>query len=277
MNNVPIIVIYLGIKFAIKRFKKDKLSVVDFKKYEGYYREILKDYSPAELSYIDNFEILSKNDIAGTLLSLQLHKKISLDKNLDKIKIENNNNETISSNEQYVLDSIKDGKIQNFDENEFMSRVKDDAVRNGLLKESKMELKKLLRTLILNVILIGVLIFICVTIFSDIINNPENVRDWKLALLVLSILLLFYLPFAIIVYFCTYIAKSMKNNYNRTTKGEVINERLEGLRNYLKDYSSINERGEDSLILWEDYLIYSVIFNQNTKIIKSMNDKYISI
>ncbi len=275
MNNVPIIVIYLGIKFAIKRFKKDKLSVVDFKKYEGYYREILKDYSPAELSYIDNFEILSKNDIAGTLLSLQLHKKISLDKNLDKIKIENNNNETISSNEQYVLDSIKDGKIQNFDENEFMARVKEDAIKNGLLKESKMELKKLLRVLILNVILIGVLIFICVIVFADIINNPDNIRDWKLTLLVLSILLLFYLPFAIIAYFGTYITKSRKNNYIRTSKGEVINERLEGLRNYLKDYSRMNERSEDSLILWEDYLIYSVIFNQNTQIIKSMNDKYI--
>jgi len=42
--------VYLGVKFAIKRFKKEKLSKTDFKKYEAYYREILKDYSPAELS-----------------------------------------------------------------------------------------------------------------------------------------------------------------------------------------------------------------------------------
>lgn len=56
--------------------------------------------------------------------------------------------------------------------------------------------------------------------------------------------------------------------------GETINENLEGLKNYLRDFSSINEKDEKSLILWEDYLIYSVIFNQNTKIARNMCDKY---
>ena len=74
-----------------------------------------------------------------------------------------------------------------------------------------------------------------------------------------------------------YIIKSKKNSYIRTTKGEAINEKLEGLKNYLKDFSLINEKSEKSLILWEDYLIYSVIFNQNTKVVKNMCDKYITI
>ena len=60
-------------------------------------------------------------------------------------------------------------------------------------------------------------------------------------------------------------------------KGEELNENLEGLKNYLKDYSNIHEKDEKSLTLWEDYLIYSVIFNQNTKVIKNIWNKYISI
>lgn len=64
-----------------------------------------------------------------------------------------------------------------------------------------------------------------------------------------------------------------KNSYIRTKKGED----LEGLKNYLKDYSNISEKDEKSLTLLEDYLIYSVIFNQNTKVIKNIWDKYISI
>ena len=67
LKNLQVILIYFGFKFGIKRFKKDKLSKIDFKKYEAYYRDILKVYSPAELSYIDKFEILLENDIVASL------------------------------------------------------------------------------------------------------------------------------------------------------------------------------------------------------------------
>ena len=68
-----------------------------------------------------------------------------------------------------------------------------------------------------------------------------------------------------------------QNGYIRTKKGEILNENLEGLKNCLKDFSTLHEKDENSLTLWEDYLIYSVIFNQNTKIIKNICDKYLKI
>lgn len=274
---MQVILIYLGLKLGIKRFKKDKLSSIDFKRYENYYREILRNYSPAELSYIDNFEILPENDIVATLLSLQLNKRINIDDSLSKIKIENNNIEEISSNEKYVLDSIEDGKIKNLNESEFITKIQKDAIKNGLLKESKIKWKKFIRVIILSISFIALMIFICTILFNDFVNNPTNIEDWKLFIMVFAILLVVYLPISIGIYFSTYIIKSKKNSYIRTTKGEAINEKLEGLKNYLKDFSLMNEKSEESLILWEDYLIYSVIFNQNTKVVKSMCDKYITI
>ena len=275
MRNLPVILMYLGIKFGIKRFKKDKLSPIDFKKYEAYYREILKDYSPAELSYIDKFEILPQNDIAASLLSLELNKNIYLD---NKIQINNTYTENnISSNEKYILDSIEDGIITNLNETEFTTKVKEDAIRNGLLKESKIEWGKFTRVLILSLSFMALMIFICITLFSDFVSNPTNIADWKLFILMFAILLILYLPISIGIYFNTYIVKMKKNSYIRTKKGEELNENLEGLKNYLKDYSNIHEKDEKSLTLWEDYLIYSVIFNQNTKVIKNIWNKYISI
>ncbi len=190
---MQVILIYLGLKLGIKRFKKDKLSSIDFKKYENYYREILRNYSPAELSYIDNFEILSENDIVATLLSLQLNKRISLDDSSSKIKIENNNIEEISSNEKYVLDSIEDGKIKNLNESEFMTKVQKDAIKNGLLKEFKIEWKKFIRVIILSISLIVLLIFICTILFDDFVNNPTNIEDWKLFIMMFAILLVVYI------------------------------------------------------------------------------------
>ena len=274
LKNLQVILIYFGFRFGINRFKKDKLSEIDLKKYEAYYRDILKNYSPAELSYIDKFEILPQNDIAASLLSLELNKNIYLD---NKIQINNTSTENISSNEKYILDSIEDGKITNLNEDEFTTKVKEDAIRNGLLKESKIEWGKFTKVLILSLSFMALMIFICITLFNDFFSNPTNIADWKLFILMLAILLVLYLPISIGIYFNTYIIKMKKNSYIRTKKGEELNENLEGLKNYLKDFSTMHEKDEKSLTLWEDYLIYSVIFNQNTKVIKNIWNKYISI
>lgn len=120
------------------------------------------------------------------------------------------------------------------------------------------------------------MICICVMLVKDVVTSyPTDTADWKLFIMVMSILLVLDLPIFIAIYLYTYIRKSKKNNYIRTSKGEKINERLEGLKNYLKDFSIMNERDEKSLAVWEDYLIYSVIFNQNSKIVKNIYDKYI--
>jgi uncharacterized membrane protein len=92
---------------------------------------------------------------------------------------------------------------------------------------------------------------------------------------VITILLIIFIPIFLIIYFWAYAREIEKNNCVRTKKGEILNEKLEGLKNYLKDFSNMHEMEEESLTLWEDYLIYSVIFNQNTKIIKNIWDKYI--
>jgi len=275
LKNLQVILIYFGFRFGIKRFKKDKLSEIDFKKHEAYYRDILKNYSPAELSYIDKFEILPQNDIAASLLSLELNKNIYLD---NKIQINNTYTENnISSNEKYILDSIEDGIITNLNETEFTTKVKEDAIRNGLLKESKIEWGKFTRVLILSISFMALMIFICITLFSDFVSNPTNIADWKLFILMFAILLVLYLPISIGIYFNTYIVKMKKNSYIRTKKGEELNENLEGLKNYLKDFSTLHEKDERSLTLWEEYLIYSVIFNQNTKIIKNICEKYLNL
>ena len=274
LSNLSTILIYIGFKFAIKRFKKDKLSSIDFQKYKVYYRDILNDCSPAELSYIDDFEILPQNDIAASLLSLELNNNICLE---DKIQIKNNNTGKISSNEKYVFDCIENGKIRNFDENEFVKKVKEDAIKNGLLENSKIVFSKFTKKLVLSVIFIIAMIVICTIILNDFIKNPANVNDLKIFVFVFAILLVLYLPISLITYYYTYILKLKNNNYIRTKKGEEINEKLEGLKNYLKDYSVMHERDEESLTLWEDYLIYSVIFDQNKKIIKNIYDKYFEL
>ena len=61
------------------------------------------------------------------------------------------------------------------------------------------------------------------------------------------------------------------NSYRRTEKGEELNKKLEGLKQYIKDYSLLKDKDKDALTIWEEYLIYSVIFSINeTNIIQEI-------
>lgn len=53
--------------------------------------------------------------------------------------------------------------------------------------------------------------------------------------------------------------------YSRTKKGDELNIKIEGLKRFLKEHSSLAEKELKQLELWEHYLIYSILFNQNEK------------
>ena len=50
-----------------------------------------------------------------------------------------------------------------------------------------------------------------------------------------------------------------------------IEEKIEGLKNYIKDFSILDEREQQELMIWDEYLIYSVLFNQNQKIVDDLS------
>ena len=84
-----------------------------------------------------------------------------------------------------------------------------------------------------------------------------------------------YLPIKIISWI-VYVVHVSHNPGVRTKKGEEINLRLEGLKNFLKDFSTLDQKTQEQLVLWDEYLIYSVLFEQNEKIVSEYM-KYIKI
>ena len=82
--------------------------------------------------------------------------------------------------------------------------------------------------------------------------------------------------FAIWLFFCLYITYKYGKSGHRTKEAIEINTKLEGLKVFLREYSTLKDRESDEIALWEDYLIYSVIFKQNKKIISEYK-KYFEI
>ena len=64
--------------------------------------------------------------------------------------------------------------------------------------------------------------------------------------------------------------------YKRNKEGKNLNKKIEQLKNFFNQYSMLSEREAKEVELWEDYLIYSVMFGHNKKIVEEY-EKYIDI
>lgn len=264
-------IIYIGIKIAYKKYNKEKLDEIDFKN-NSYYREIIEKYSPGVLSYIDDFKIGEK-DIVATLMSLELKKKIKIE---DKIKVINENSEDLEENEKYILDKIKANKIRDINIITFEKKVISDCINDDLLEEKTDIKKKVIRKVV-----ICILIYALVIIgfhFLPVAFNKIQSDNWAVILLFMVIILIIFLtmfifPFTTIIYINSYYFMNKLNPYARNKKSKDINFKLEGLKKYIKEYSLLNQKEYKDIVMWENYLIYSVILEQNTEIVNEIMKK----
>ena len=64
-----------------------------------------------------------------------------------------------------------------------------------------------------------------------------------------------------------------KLNIKLTKKGEEKKKELYALRNFLNDFSRLNEKEIPEVYLWEQYLVYATLFGIGNKVLKSMKLK----
>lgn len=58
--------------------------------------------------------------------------------------------------------------------------------------------------------------------------------------------------------------------YKRTRLGNIYTEYIYGMKNFIHDYSNLSEAEKESLVLWDDYLIYAVVLEENKRIVEEI-------
>lgn len=264
------ILLFVAIKVASKKVIKEKLNEDDFKKSKEYFRDILQGYSMGELSWIDNFQLEFPKDIIAEILQLENKKVIKIgeegilvDEAYDKTKL--------NQSQIHILDGIKNGKVKQTATIGLEEAITEDAIRDGLIEEKnelkKRQIKRIVKSIIAFVIMNIILRFVFLKIDGMYIENTGLVIIMIIGLGLGVVLTSFY-PIVAIISYITYSIKYKSNPYFRTEKGKELNKRIEGLKNYLKDYTLLDRQEKEGIVVWEDYLVYSVLFNQNRKIIE---------
>ena len=67
---------------------------------------------------------------------------------------------------------------------------------------------------------------------------------------------------------------SKEKIYLRSKQGKILSDKLNGLKNFLLDFSTIKERKLKEITLWDYYIIYAIIFNLKGNLDKDVNELY---
>lgn len=62
----------------------------------------------------------------------------------------------------------------------------------------------------------------------------------------------------------------VNNSYERTREGKILVEQIAGIKNYIHDFSLLSEKDKENIVLWEDFLIYAVLLEENEIIVKDI-------
>lgn len=307
IKDIPAII---GELVAIKKMNKIQYTVSDMDGAEDYFRDILKIASPLIIGYTDNLK-LDKNTILSELLYLK-DKGIIKIENGRIIEVPKEIPQALLPCEQFLLKMISDGKIHLKENNleKVRARVEEDAtsvfslIKTGDNREVENRKRIILESLskwmlIISIILIcfaiptadevmlvmfGIIAFI-IFMIEIVKDKPEpNFELMKNVVLALVGLILidepepivkfgFWIAFGARIIF-SYLTKRYDSGtlQIRTEKGEELNEKIEGLKIFLRDYSLLNEKKSEHIALWQEYLIYSVIAGQNMNIADEFKD-----
>ena len=233
------------------------LKNIDFQ----YYRDIIEEYSPAMLSLIlDGLEF--DKDLGASVIYLinkgylklqDKNKIIRTDKDYSKLP---EDLKIICDSDVNHLLACKRIKAKNVDEEiqshqsgktrlKWLNTIEKQAVEKGLANEKEDKSWK--------TILILFIIGIIESLFAMYIESY--------GLLFFSGLVTFLL---IILRFWAFD----ENKFVKTQKGYELYTKIVGLKNYIKDYSNLSESKLKEISIWEDYLIYAIIFNDTSKLNK---------
>lgn len=60
------------------------------------------------------------------------------------------------------------------------------------------------------------------------------------------------------------------NRYERTDESKILVEQIAGIKNYIHNFSLLSEKEKENVVLWQDFLIYAVLLEENEIIAKDI-------
>lgn len=276
LSALPFQFIYLFCKIIQHNNQKKNSTYIATHGFK-YYRDKLKDIHPMQVSLLSNLKIEEEKDIKTMIMYYEHHNIIKVEGN--KIEVIDDLNPLLKQSDRELLMRLTNPNLNNnIGYYEWKRIVKDEAI------SAKLVVKKGLGTALIKIFLISFLVPMVLALITtipleivinkldagitikttqDLLNNIGFIITAILsALLGLAEIGLFLGgPVFIIVHLVS------SSFLERTAKGNEVTEQIHGLKSFIHDFSTLGDATKQELVLWDDFLIYATILEENTKII----------
>ena len=301
ITSLPVVLLWRAVSHTMKRtamgnatFRVDE----DF----DYYREKLTGIPPATISLLMDLQIEVKKDMAALLLKYTKIGAVSMRDGT--VHVLNQELSGLLPSDRTLLTLIARGQAQPANLGAWKGQAVTEAVQSGNLKYrgAQQNINSASRSCLtgcLSGCLLPILIFLGMGITAVAINNsgwleriegflaaapqsfgvrqleyllssPDMVIATALtAFFVLSFLAMFLLPIAAVLRTALSISGTGKL-LKRTEAGEILTAQIWGLKNFIRDFSNLAEAEKEQLVLWDDFLIYAVVLEENERIIEDI-------
>lgn len=289
----PFVVIWRAVTSTIKRsvVKNTTFNVLQDL---DYYRDRFENVSPADISMLTDLELEPRKDIAALILKYTMLGLVSTEHG--RIQVLSTVHPDIGESDRYLLKAMADDRVDGSVVREWREKAKTEVVNKGYLEDIK-------RTgegrqsgcgtaSTIGCLCPILIILLCGTFagtsskFQDYSNTIDSLDDsmsnlefihymmdspeftaqmvTSVTVAVLCVIALF-LPLAGLLYL---IARSIsKKYYKRTALGQELTEEIYGMKNFIHDFSELSHADKEQLVLWDDFLIYAVLLEENTSIV----------
>lgn len=263
-----------------------------------YYRELPNPYGIGVTTLLMDSKIENYKDIVAVILDLCAKKYLNLEKQNDKyiIKILKGIDDSLFSNEKYILNLIVNNNIKNINYREWYNYCMQDGINLGLfinqtkknkyslpsevsefnpnrIFKSKYKLGIILVCLYIIMILMSDLSIFYI-IFSSIIGSIFVFFGTIFLTMFIEYINLIIKIFSNIIKkmkyykYKNYIDK-LNNNLKKTGKGVDEFHKLCAFKAFIRDFGSFVDKHPEEVILWDRYLSYAQVFGLTKEIMAS--------
>lgn len=288
---MSIIAIFIGTTY-LKYKRLDITKNATFESISGleYHRDKLDGLSPVEISYLTDLELEEDKDIAAQILQYELWGVIEFVNG--KINIKNINDSRLKERDKILIKLLANDAT---DLSQWKKQSYNDMTNSKFFYESKDGKSKLLKITyrLAYISLIFFIIFFILFLITSL-RNLENLDNFTYIFdyfinmenndlsnfiitnnemyIVIAFMLLAGIIFGsfiagIGVARFDYVNNVNKSKLIRTNEGNRTTEYIFGLKNFINDFTLLSEREKKELVLWDDFLIYAVVLEENKKII----------
>lgn len=259
-----------------------------------YYREKLKGLSPTDISLLTDLKLESDKDITALVLKYSMMGLVET--NGGEIKVISKSHPDLKKSDEILLSKLESHSRFISD---WQKAVIEEASCSPYFKKDASHMKNFKKgclTQFIMSILMPIIGFAAIFIWSAIAFEPINkmleqvdfteamvydvvVRNTGLyinvilmVLVAMFFLICWYYPIVSLIGNIFYLIFNAGNIcfVKRTETGEQLVEYIYGMKNFIHDFSMLSEAQKEQLILWDEFLIYAVLLEENNRIVNEI-------